>query len=61
MSRLCLQEKSEVEVNKLYTSFKFERIESGCTAAIPGMQMLLQHLVVVYPQVKRIRKRDKKT
>lgn len=58
ISRLAASERSEVEVNLLYNSFKFECQESGFTGSIPGLRVLLDNLTSIFPGIKRVRKRD---
>ena len=57
--RLTEHETSEVEVNHLYNTFKYECLDLGCDAStIPGLRVLLDNLMSIFPDVKRVRKRN---
>lgn len=59
-SRLQSDKSSEVEVNFLYNTFKFESAETGSALPVPGLRLMIDTLKSVFPDVERVRRREGK-
>ena len=55
LSRVKEEPNGFVEVNKLYTSFEFEMVESGVDLKVPKM-VFLGHILKVFPNARKERK-----
>ena len=46
-----------MEINKLFETFKFEQIESGQFNPSVKCQLFVEHMLNLFPNIKRCRKR----